>query len=86
MSLTKKPGNETPLAPAKKPRLGNVGLPSREPGLRLRCRAGQPECGVGEKQGSNSRQGHGRKAHWTHTPKSGTKRIVSGVDEKSLVS
>lgn len=51
MSLTKKPGNETPLASAKKPRFGNVGLPSREPGLRLRCRAGQPECGVGENKG-----------------------------------
>lgn len=51
MSLTKKPGNETPLAPAKKPRFGNVGLPSRELGLRLRCRAGQSECGVGESKG-----------------------------------
>lgn len=51
MSLTKNPGNETPLTPAKKPRFGNVGLPSREPGFRLRCGAGQPECGVRESKG-----------------------------------
>lgn len=36
------------MASAKKPRFGNVGLPSREPGLRLRCKAGQPERGVGK--------------------------------------
>lgn len=60
---------------------------SREPGLRLRCRAGESECGVGGSEVLH-RQGHGRKALWAKAciQKSGMEHVVSGVGKTPCVS